>query len=224
MDDVLKRLRSKSHEGNIKGMKRSSINTVNALGVRVPDIRGIAKSIGRDHFLALALWRTGIKEARILASMIDDPDMVTERQMDKWANDFDSWDLCDQCCGNLFDRTRFAHGKAMQWPKSEKEYVKRAGFVMMACLAVHDKKMKNTDFLVFLPVIEKESIDERNFVKKAVNWALRQIGKRNKILNKSAISACKRIKAKDSRSARWIASDAARELRSNAVKGMLNEH
>jgi 3-methyladenine DNA glycosylase AlkD len=148
------------------------------------------------------LWNFRVHEARLLASFIDDPTKVTERQMDRWARDFDSWDICDQCCGFLFDRTSYAYGKALQWSKRKEEFLKRAGFVLMAALAVHDKEADDAAFIKFLPRIREESLDERNFVRKAVNWALRQIGKRNVFLNKKAASA------------RWIASDALRELTS----------
>ncbi len=142
--------------------------------------------------------------------------------MDRWARDFDSWDICDECCGNLLDKTRFAYDKAITWSGTDEEYMKSSGFVMMACLAVHDREMNDPDFARFLPIIERESTDERNFVKKAVNWALRQIGERNKKLNRYAIIACSRIRARDSRSARWIAADAMRELTSKAVRERLD--
>jgi 3-methyladenine DNA glycosylase AlkD len=222
IQDIIRKLKSESNPDNLEGMGRFGINVKNALGVSIPKLRKIAKQIGKDHKLALELWKSKIHEARILAAMIDDPDMVSEGQLEKWVKDFDSWDLCDCCCGNLFDRTRFAYRKAVEWPKRKEEYVKRAGFTLMACLAVHNKKMADKDFTRFFPIIERESTDERNFVKKAVNWALRQIGKRNKKLNKNAIASCKLIAAKDSRSARWIASDAIRELTGKAVQGRLN--
>ncbi len=168
-------------------MSRFGIQTSKALGVSIPQIRDLAKKIGIDHELAQQLWITGIHEARILATMVDDPAKVSEGQMDKWALDFDSWDVVDGCCGNLFDKTKFAIGKAHEWSKRKEEYVKRAGFVLMAELAVHDKKASNKTFLDFLPVIVREASDERNFVKKAVNWAVRQIGKRNSALNAAAI-------------------------------------
>jgi 3-methyladenine DNA glycosylase AlkD len=220
--EAIKKLRSYSSRDNIAGMERFGISTANTLGVPIPRIRGIAKDIGTDHRIALELWNSGIHEARILASMVDNPDMVTGKQMDKWAGEFDSWDICDQCCGNLFSRTRLAYEKAQEWSKREEEYVKRAGFALMAAITVHDKKRRDDDFVKLLAFIERESTDERNFVKKAVNWALRQIGKRNKILNKQAIAAARRISAKNSKSARWIASDAIRELTSRAVQVRLD--
>lgn len=204
-------------------MARFGINPDRALGVRIPDLRRLAKQVGTDHSLALGLWKTGIHEARILASMIDDPAAVTERQMESWAGDFDSWDLCDQCCGNLFDRTPFAYGKAVEWASRDEEFIKRAGFALMAWAAVQDKTADNRVFLEFLPVIEREANDDRNFVKKAVNWALRQIGKRNRRLNRAAVAAARRLaKQKDSRAARWVGTDALRELTSEGVRSRLS--
>jgi 3-methyladenine DNA glycosylase AlkD len=205
----------------VAGMARFGINPENAYGVSIPNLRRMAKQIGRDHPLALRLWNSGIHEARILASMIDPPEMVTEEQMDNWVKDFDSWGVCDQCCSNLFDKTKFAHKKAIQWSKRREEFVKRAGFVLMATLAVHDKEAGDKEFLKFLPIIKREATDERNFVKKAVNWALRQIGKRNLSLNKMAIQTAKEIQKMDSRAARWIASDALRELTGGPVQKKL---
>ena len=171
--------------------------------------------------LAHDLWKTKIHEARILAGMIDEPEKVTEKQMEQWVKEFNSWDLCDQLCGNLFDKTRFAYKKIFEWSKREEEFVKRAGFVLIATLSVHDKRAKDKKFEQFFPIIKKHSIDERNFVKKAVNWALRQIGKRNISLNKKAIKVAREIQRIDSKSAQWIASDALRELKSEKVQKRL---
>jgi 3-methyladenine DNA glycosylase AlkD len=198
-------------------MARFGINPDRALGVRIPDLRRLARELGRDHRLALALWATGVHEARILASMVDDPAWVTERQMERWARDFDSWDLCDQVCGNLFDRTPFAVRKAHAWAAGEPEFVKRAGFALMAWRAVHQRQGPDREILDYLPVIERQAGDDRNYVKKAVSWALRQIGKRNRRLHGAAVSTAERITARDSRPARWVAADALRELRSRAV-------
>ena len=219
---AIKMLKARADPECFEGMKRFGISTSDALGVHIPAIRETAKAVGKDHKMALELWKSGIKEARILASMVDVPELVTESQMESWVRDFNSWDLCDQCCGNLFDRTEFAYKKAREWSKRKQEYVKRAGFVLMAALAVHSKKMSDSSFTSFLPIIERESYDERNFVKKAVNWALRQIGKRNRYLNRRAVSSARRIRAQGSKSARWIASDAIRELESEAVGRSLN--
>jgi len=181
----------------------------------------MAKEIGKNHLLAQRLWNSGVHEARILAGMIDPPEEVTEKQMERWVMDFDSWDVCDQVCSNLFDRTKFAHKKAMDWSKRGEEFVKRAGFVLMATLAVHDKEAGDKEFLKFFPIIKREARDERNFVKKAVNWALRQIGKRNLHLNQKASKTAKEIQGIDSKSAKWIASDAIRELTSETVQKRL---
>lgn len=220
---VLKKLKSHANPKNVKGMARFGINPKNTYGISIPIIRKMAKQIGKNHQLAQQLWDSGLHEARILASTIDDPKMVGEKQIEKWVKDFDSWDVCDQVCGNLFDKTPFAYKKAIEWSKRDEEFVKRAGFVLMATLSVHDQKAEDKQFEKFLPIIKKEATDGRNFVKKAVNWALRQIGKRNLVLNKKAIAAAKAIEEIDSKSARWIAADAIRELTSEAVQKRLRE-
>lgn len=217
-------MRSLSSQDALKGMSRFGIRTENALGLSVPQLRGLAKEIGTSHELAESLWRTGIHEARILAGMIDEPAKVTLVQMEQWVTEFDSWDVVDGTCGNLFDKTPFAIEKAKEWTAREAEYEKRAGFVLMAELAVHDKKLADNTFLEFLPLIVRGSSDDRNFVKKAVNWALRQIGKRNLQLNTAAIHTCKQLQRETSRSARWIAADAIRELASPAVQKRLKKH
>lgn len=221
IDEVIDRLNVHSNADAIKGMTRFGINPANTLGVPIPIIRKIAKEIGPDHLLAQNLWASKIHEARILASMIDDPNKVTKRQMEKWVKDFDSWDLCDQCCSNLFDKTAHAFQMAHKWSSRREEFVKRAAFALIAALAVHDKNSTNAQFLGFLPIIERESTDERNFVRKATNWALRQIGKRNLRLNLLALKTARRIQKKNSKSARWIASDAIRELTSDSVQKKL---
>jgi 3-methyladenine DNA glycosylase AlkD len=219
--NIVQKLKSLGSERDRAGMARFGIETKNAYGISVYVLRRLAKEIGTDHGLALDLWKTGFHEAKLLASFIDDPRRVTERQMENWVKDFDSWDICDQCCGFLFDKTRYARLKAIAWSKREKEFVKRAGFVLMAALSVHDKDASDAVFVKFLPRIQKESLDERNFVKKAVNWALRQIGKRNRNLNKKAIEIGEKIGKLDSKSAKWIASDALRELTSKKVQQRL---
>jgi len=221
-EEILKQLESLSNPDAVAGMARFGINPKNTYGVSIPVLRKMAKQIGKNHLLAQQLWTSSsIHEARILAGMIDVPEKVTETQLERWVKDFDSWDVCDQCCSNLFDKTKFAHKKAIEWSKRREEFVKRAGFVLMATLAVHDKEADNQKFMRFLPIIKREATDERNFVKKAVNWALRQIGKRNSALNKIAIQTAKKIQKIDSKSARWIASDAIRELTSEAVRKKL---
>lgn len=220
-DDILKKLKSLSNPKAVEGMARFGINPKNTYGVSIPNLRNIAKEIKTNHALAQQLWISGIHEARILASMIADPEMVTEKQMEKWVKNFDSWDVCDQCCTNLFEKTELAYQKCIEWSSRDEEFVKRAGFVLMARLAVSDKKADNKKFVKFLTIVKRESSDSRNFVKKAVNWALRQIGKRNLNLNKLAIKTAKEIQKIDSRAAKWIASDALRELTSKAVQKKL---
>jgi 3-methyladenine DNA glycosylase AlkD len=220
-EGILTKLRSWAEPRNVEGMARYGINPRNTLGVPVPKLRGLGKEIGKDHALAMQLWASGIHEARILAGIVADPRQTTEEQMERWVSDIDSWDVCDQCCMNLFDKTPFAYRKAIEWSAREEEFVRRAGFVLMARLAGSDRKAGDSEFERFLPVLVTGALDERNFVKKAVNWSLRQIGKRNSTMNARAIATAEDIGRLDSRSARWIASDALRELRSEAVQGRL---
>lgn len=219
--EIIKKLKSLSSSRNIAGMARFGISAKNTLGVPVPELRRMAKEIGKDHKLALKLWDSGIHEARILASMIDVSKEVSEKQMEKWVKGFDSWDVCDQTCMNLFVFAPGAYKKCFEWNKRKEEFVKRTSFALMACFAVKDKKMKDTEFIRFFPIIKKAANDERNFVRKAVNWALRQIGKRNLRLNKEAIRVAREIKRMDSKSAKWIANDALRELQGEAVQRRL---
>ena len=220
-DEIIRYLKGLANPQNVAGMARYGINPHNTLGVSIPVLRELARQSGKDHRLAQELWESGIHEARILAAYVDNPRQVTAEQLEKWAADFDSWDVCDQVCSSLFDRTPYAAQKAIEWSEREAEYVKRAGFVLMACLAVHDKKASNSLFESFLPYIQRGASDERNFVKKAVNWALRQIGKRNRGLNDLAIQTAREIARLDSRTARWIAADALRELTSDKTQGRL---
>jgi 3-methyladenine DNA glycosylase AlkD len=199
-------------------MARFGITTKKVFGVSTPDLRKMAKEIGKNHDLAQELWSTGVLEARAIAALIDEPAKVTEMQMERWVRDFDNWAVCDGCCMNLFDKTSFAWKKVVEWSKRKREFEKRAAFALMAVLAVHDKEAEDKQILSVLPIIKCEATDERNFVRKAVNWALRQIGKRNLALNKKAIQTAKEIKRLDSKSARWIAADALRELTSVAVQ------
>ena len=219
--EIVKKLKSLSNPEAVAGMARFGINPENTYGVSIPNLRRMAKEIGKEHTLARQLWSSGIHEARILAGMINEPEMVTEKQMEEWVRDFDSWDVCDQVCMNLFEDTPFAYKKAIAWSKRKDEFIKRAGFVMMARLVVSDKKADDKQFEQFLPIIKRESADNRNFVKKAVNWALRQIGKRNLRLNKKAIEIAKEIQKIDSKSARWVAADALKELTSETVQKRL---
>jgi 3-methyladenine DNA glycosylase AlkD len=219
--EVMQQLETLTDAEGRAGMARFGINTSTALGIKVTQLRPLARKIGRDHSLATNLWSTGVHEARILASMVDDPKAVDEEQMEAWAADFNSWDLVDQCCGNLFDRTPFAWEKAVEWSERDAEFVKRAGFSLMAYLAVHAKREPDQKLERFLPIIEREATDDRNFVKKAVNWALRQIGKRSASLHPKAVACAESIARIESRSARWIARDALKELRSSAVRTRL---
>jgi 3-methyladenine DNA glycosylase AlkD len=215
--DVLEAIEPLASGRVLESMKRFGIVTDNARGVTTPALKALARKIGRDHQLAQKLWATGIFEARVIAAMIDEPDKVTRRQMESRARDLNSWAICDACCSYLFRKTPFAWEKAVEWAGRKAEFVKRAGFALMAYLAVHDKAAADDRFVKLLPVIERESNDDRPFVRKAVNWALRQIGKRNRRLHPLAIASAERIKARGTRSARWIAADALRELRNAKV-------
>jgi 3-methyladenine DNA glycosylase AlkD len=233
-ETILAELRAMGSKRNREGMERYGINVENAYGVSVYELRRIAKRLGTDHELALALWATGNHEARLLACFVDDPAAVTEAQLESWAGDFDSWDICDQATTSLFDLTKHAWLKAAEWAKREEEWVKRGGFALMAGLSVHDRTAADPAFRMFFPLIEQGAFDHRNFVRKAVNWALRNIGKRNRNLNESAVACAKKILAAanrsaggerggdpGARSARWVASDALRELVSDKVQARL---
>ncbi len=220
---ILTHLKNKGKPRVLASMEKFGISTAHAYGVDIPELRRLARNIGPHHQMASELWRSRMHEAMILAAYIDDPVKVSERQMEDWVKDFDSWDVCDQVCGNLFDKTDFAHKKAIEWSYRKEEYVKRAGFVLMASLAVHDKKAGFASFEKFFPHIVRECRDDRNYVKKAVNWALRQIGKRSLTLNRKAMLVAEEIGKIDSPSAKWIASNALWELRSEAVQKRLKE-
>lgn len=210
--DILEQLNAKANPKNLEGMARFGMATEQRLGVAVPELRRIAKNTGQDHELALELWKTGIAEARIVASMIAVPEAMTGRDMEAWVQDLNSWDVCDQVCMNLFEKTPFARDKILEWAEREREFVRRAAFALIACLAWHDKQATDDEFIAFLPVIKRGATDERNFVKKAVNWSLRAIGKRNRKLNKAAIKTAREIQRLDSKAARWVSADALREL------------
>jgi len=221
--DVLDKLQNKAQPEQLNGMAKYGMAVEQRLGVSVPDMRKLAKEIGRDHKLALDLWKTGIAEARILAAMVGNPDKLTEGQMEDWVKGIDSWDVCDQVCMNLFEKNQLAWKKIVDWSQREEEFVKRTAFSLIACLAWHDKKASDERFIALLPMIKRGATDERNFVKKAVNWALRNIGKRNLNLNRAAINAAKEIQRLDSKAARWVASDAIRELESDAIQSRLSK-
>ena len=214
---IVAELRSLGDPAAREGQARYGIQTKRAFGISMPHLRRIARREGRNHDVALALWASGIHEARILAALVDEASAVTEAQMDAWVAEFDSWDLVDQCCGALFDRTPWGHSKAVEWAGRPEEFVKRAGFSLMAQLAVHDRGSADDRFHPFLAIIEREAGDSRNFVKKAVNWALRGIGKRSLALNALAVETALRIQATGTGAARWVASDALRELRNPQV-------
>lgn len=217
-EEIISKLKSLSNPEAVKGMARYGINPKNNLGISIYKLRPIAKEIGKDHELALKLWDSGIHDARLLACFIEDPAKVTGEQMDSWAKDFDSWDVCDQACTSLFDLTPLAWIKVVEWAERDEEFVKRGAFSLIAGLAVHDKKASDKKFERFFPLIKKHSIDDRNYVKKAVNWALRNIGKRNLGLNKQIIKLSEGILKINSKSAKWIARDALRELTSEKIQ------
>lgn len=220
-DEIINKLESLENLENIAGMKRFGIVTKKTFGVSAPVLKDLAKEIKKQikdrHALALQLWETEIHEARAIAYLIDDPKQVTSEQMDSWAADFDNWAICDGTCGHLFCRTPLAYEKVFEWSEREEEFIKRAGICLIAWLTVHDKKAEDAKIAQFLPLLESKSDDERNFIKKAVNWSLRQIGKRNLNLNKLAIETAERIKQRNTKSARWIAADALRELRNEKI-------
>jgi 3-methyladenine DNA glycosylase AlkD len=212
-NEVIREMRALADPSRLKGMARFGIDTSSALGLSVPTIRAIARRLGKDQALAQQLWDSGIHEARTLASMVADPRAITRSTMDRWARDFNSWDVCDACCCDLFDRTPFVWQKIPRWAADKREYVRRAAFSTLACAAVHDKTAADQRFLDGLVLVERYAFDDRNFVRKAVNWALRNIGKRNERLLPAAIACAKRVRAQDSKAARWIAADALREFR-----------
>jgi 3-methyladenine DNA glycosylase AlkD len=222
--EILELLASRPDPHAVAGMARYGIVAKKVYGGwSTPALKKLAREIGRDHALAQELWASEIFEARALATLVDEPGKVTERQMNKWAKDFDNWATCDGACINLFRYTRFAHQKCVEWSARPEEFVKRAAFALMAGLTVADKTAGDDAFLRFLPLIKRAAVDESNMVKKGVNWALRQIGKRNARLNRSALVACREIHRLDSSAARWIASDARRELQGPAVQGRLKK-
>ncbi|MCJ7580464.1 MAG: DNA alkylation repair protein [Candidatus Aminicenantes bacterium] len=223
IQQVVAKLKDLADPKAVEGMARFGITAKCIYGVSIPDLRKMAKEIGKDHDLSLKLWDHESRETRILAAMVGEPNKVTEKQMNMWVIDFDFWEVCDQAIMNLFEKTPYAYPKAFEWCEREEEFVRRAGFVLMARLAVSDKKAGDEQFIPFFPPIKEKSSDERTYVKKAVNWALRQIGKRNPHLNAMAVKLGEEISILDSKSARWIASDALRELKSEAVLDRLKQ-
>lgn len=215
---LLLQLERRGSKRNRQGMARYAITAPKVFGVSVKRLRDIAKRLGTDHPLALLLWETGWYEARMLAAFVDDPARATGAQMDRWARDFDNWAICDTCCMHLFDRTPFAWRKAAIWSKRKAEFVKRAGFALVASLARHDKESGDAPFLEALGWIEREATDERNFVRKAVNWALRTIGERNRALHRAALTVATRLAASPDKTARWIGKDALRQFATPASR------
>ncbi|MEO5926477.1 MAG: DNA alkylation repair protein [Bryobacteraceae bacterium] len=205
VQEILKRLKGRGSAENVAGMARFGITVRDAYGVPMGKVKELAREIGKDHTRAMELWKTGNREARLLAAFTANPKQLTRAEMDRWARDFDSWDICDGCAIHLFRKSPLAWEQALQWTQQRPEFIRRAGFAMIATLAVHDKKAPDETFLEVLPIIEAAATDERNFVKKAVNWALRQIGKRNPDLRKAAMEVASRLD-------NWVGKDALREL------------
>ncbi|MFH1031239.1 MAG: DNA alkylation repair protein [Chloroflexota bacterium] len=216
-DEVIDRLKAEANPANVAGMARYGISSTNTLGISIYTLRKIAKELKKDHKLALKLWDSGFHEARVLASFIEEPEKVTEAQLDRWVKDFDSWDVCDQV-SELIAKTPYVLKKIREWAGRDEEFVKRTAFSLIAEVGWYDKKLQDEDFKQFFTLIKNAATDERNYVKKAVNWALRNIGKRNKVLNQRAIEVAREIQKMDSKAARWIAADALRELTGEAVQ------
>lgn len=215
--EAVRALKKRARKKTKDGMARYGIPSDKAFGVPVGQIRALGKSLGRSHELAQALWKTGHYEARMLATFVEEVERVTPRQMDRWCKDFDNWAICDTACFALFDRSPHAFEKVPAWAKSEKEFVRRAAFALLASLTVHDKAAKDADFLRLLPLVERGARDPRNFVKKAVNWALRSVGKRSLELNRAAVAVAERLSQRVEPAPRWVGKDALRELTSASV-------
>lgn len=220
-EEIIQRLEELANPEAVAGMARFGITPKRAYGVTMPELRKLGKLAGTDHDLALRLWADGSREARILTSMVADPNLLDEALADAWVAEFDYWEICDQFCMNLFERAPFAYRKSHEWSRAEGEYVKRTGFVLMARLAVSDKKASDEPFHAFLAAVEREANDNRPAARKGINWALRQIGKRNLALNERAIATAEAVQRLGTPGARWIAADALRELRSEAVQAKL---
>jgi 3-methyladenine DNA glycosylase AlkD len=221
LENTLDHLRALADPDALPGMARFGIQTDKRLGITVPKLRALAREIGANHDLALELWGTAVPDARILASLLADPARTTPQLMDAWTADFNSWDICDACCNNLYIKTPHAWDKVSLWAAGEAEFVCRAGFVLIACLAMHDKAASDTRFIETFPLIKAHASDPRNFVRKAVNWALRAIGKRNPALNQASVTFAGELLALDDKTARWIAGDALRELESEKIQSRL---
>ena len=219
--EILTKLKSKAKPDNLPGMARYSINTENRLGVQIPELRQLAKETGKNHQIALELWQTGIAEARILAAMTDEPEKVTEQQMENWVKDINSWDIDDQTTMNLFEKTPIAWKKIINWSQRPEEFVRRTAYSLLACLAWHNKTATDQQFTQLFPVIASGATDERKSIQKAISWALRTIGKRNPQLNRAAIQLAQEIQQTNTKPARWIANNVTRELQSQPVQNRL---
>lgn len=219
---VMKELKRHGRKRNVEGMAHFGIRAKKVYGVSKPMMDAMAKKIGKNHELGLRLWETGNHDARLLGMLISEPAKVNAAQMERWVRDFDNWDVCDGTCCHLFVDAKPAWQKAFVWSGRKREFEKRAGFALAAYLAIHDKKAADALFVKYLKVIKREAWDDRNFVRKAVNWALRNIGKRNKRLDRKAIACAERIRKAGTRAGRWIAADALRELTSDAVQNRLH--
>lgn len=217
VQSALKWLKDHSTKATLQGMARYAIPSDRALGVAMKDIKALGKQLGHNQELAAALWETGVYEARMLSSFVGDPARITSAQMDRWCKEFDNWAFCDAMCFNLFDRTPHAWDKVTHWSGSNKEFVKRTAFALLWSLSVHDKRAGNERFIHGLALIERAAGDERNFVKKAVNMALRAIGKRNRDLHTAAVAVARRLAESPNATSRWVGKDALRELTSPAV-------
>jgi 3-methyladenine DNA glycosylase AlkD len=219
--EILTKLKSKAKPDNLPGMARYGINTEKRLGVQIPELRQLAKETGKNHQIALELWQTGIAEARILAAMTDEPEKVTEQQMENWVKDINSWDIDDQITMNLFEKTPLSWKKITDWSQRPEEFVRRTAYSLLACLAWHNKTATDQQFTQLFPVIASGATDERKSIQKAISWALRTIGKRNPQLNLAAIQLAQEIQQTNTKPARWIANDVTRELQSQSVQNRL---
>jgi len=219
--EILTKLKSKAKPDNLPGMARYGINTEKRLGVQIPELRQLAKETGKNHQIALELWQTGIAEARILAAMTDEPEKVTEQQMENWVKDINSWDIDDQITMNLFEKTPLSWKKITDWSQRPEEFVRRTAYSLLACLAWHNKTATDQQFTQLFPVIASGATDERKSIQKAISWALRTIGKRNPQLNRAAIQLAQEIQQTNTKPARWIANDVTRELQSQSVQNRL---
>jgi 3-methyladenine DNA glycosylase AlkD len=219
--EILEWLESRGSRRNVEGMARYGIVAKQAFGVSMAPMQSLTKKLGKDHALALELWQTGWHEARTLAAFLDEPGRVTRRQMSAWVSDFDNWAICDTVCFHLFDRSPFAWEMARRWAGSPREFVKRAGFALMASLGGHDRATADAKFLSLMPLIERGARDERNFVKKGVSWALRRIGGRSPALHDAAMALARRLAESPEAACRWVGRDALRDLSRPLVRSRL---